>query len=152
TEEVLLGMASALQRETGLRRLCMAGGVALNSVANGRILRETAFDEVYIQPSAGDGGGAGGGALYAHHTGVGNPRRFVMEHAFWGEEHGPDAIERFLRREGVAYTRIDDEQRLIERVVESLQRGQVVGWSQGRFEWGPRSLGNRSILADPRRA
>jgi len=152
TEEILLAMATTLQRETGLRRLCLAGGVALNSVANGRIVRETAFDEVYIQPSAGDGGGAVGAALYAHHAVLGHPRRFVMEHAFWGEVHGPDVIERFLRRESIAYTRIDDEERLIERVVDGLQRGKVVGWSQGRFEWGPRSLGNRSILADPRRA
>jgi carbamoyltransferase len=83
TEEILLAMAQALQRDTGLRRLCMAGGVALNSVANGRILRETAFDEVYVQPSAGDGGGAIGAALYAYHTVLGNRRRFVMEHAFW---------------------------------------------------------------------
>ena len=152
TEEILLAMARTLQRDTGLRKLCMAGGVALNSVANGRILRETPFDEVYIQPSAGDGGGAIGAALYAHHTVLGNPRRFVMEHAFLGEAHGPDVVERFLRRENVSYARIDDEQRLIERVVDGLQRGSVVGWSQGRFEWGPRSLGNRSILADPRRA
>jgi len=152
TEEILLAMATTLQRETGLRRLCLAGGVALNSVANGRIVRETAFDEVYIQPSAGDGGGAVGAALYAHHAVLGHPRRFVMEHAFWGEAHGPDVIERFLRRESIAYTRIDDEERLIERVVDGLQRGKVVGWTQGRFEWGPRSLGNRSILADPRRA
>jgi len=152
TEEILLAMATTLQRETGLRRLCLAGGVALNSVANGRIVRETAFDEVYIQPSAGDGGGAVGAALYAHRAVLGHPRRFVMEHAFWGEVHGPDVIERFLRRESIAYTRIDDEERLIERVVDGLQRGKVVGWSQGRFEWGPRSLGNRSILADPRRA
>jgi carbamoyltransferase len=152
TEEILLAMARTLQRDTGLRKLCMAGGVALNSVANGRILRETPFDEVYIQPSAGDGGGAIGAALYAHHTVLGKPRRFVMEHAFLGEAHGPDVVERFLRRENVSYARIDDEQRLIERVVDRLQRGSVVGWSQGRFEWGPRSLGNRSILADPRRA
>jgi carbamoyltransferase len=151
TEEILLAMAQALQRDTGLRRLCMAGGVALNSVANGRILRETAFDEVYVQPSAGDGGGAIGAALYAHHTVLGNRRRFVMEHAFWGEAHSPDVTERFLRRENIPYVRIDDEERLIERVVDRLQCGKVVGWSQGRFEWGPRALGNRSILADPRR-
>jgi len=152
TEEILLTMARALHRDTGLRRLCMAGGVALNSVANGRILRETAFDEVYVQPSAGDGGGAIGAALYAYHTVLGRPRRFVMEHAFWGEEHAPDATERFLRQENIPYTRIDDEERLIERVVDRLQCGKVVGWSQGRFEWGPRALGNRSILADPRRS
>src|SRR2546427_12705059 len=130
----------------------MAGGVGLNSVANGRILRETAFDEVYVQPSAGDGGGAIGAALYVYHTVLGNPRRFVMEHAFWGEEHPLDVTERFLRQENIPYERIDDEERLIERVVDRLQRGKVVGWSQGRFEWGPRALGNRSILADPRRA
>ena len=151
TEEILLTMAQALQRDTGLRRLCMAGGVALNSVANWRILRETAFDEVYVQPSAGDGGGAIGAALYAYHTVLGNRRRFVMEHAFWGEAHSPDVTERFLRRENIPYVRIDDEERLIERVVHRLQCGKVVGWSQGRFEWGPRALGNRSILADPRR-
>lgn len=151
TEEILLTMAQALQRDTGLRRLCMAGGVALNSVANWRILRETAFDEVYVQPSAGDGGGAIGAALYAYHTVLGNRRRFVMEHAFWGEAHSPDVTERFLRRENIPYVRIDDEERLIERVVDRLQCGKVVGWSQGRFEWGPRALGNRSILADPRR-
>src|SRR6267142_895378 len=152
TEEILLTMARALHRDTGLRRLCMAGGVALNSVANGRILRETAFDEVYVQPSAGDGGGAIGAALYAYHTVLGRPRRFVMEHAFWGEEHAPDATERFLRQENIPYTRIDDEERLIERVVDRLQCGKVVGWSQGRSEWGPRARGNRSILADPRRS
>lgn len=150
TEEILLTMARALQRDTGLRRLCMAGGVALNSVANGRILRETAFDEVYVQPSAGDGGGAIGAALYAYHTVLGNRRRFVMEHVFWGEAHSPEVTERFLRRENIPYARIDDEERLIERVVDRLQGGKVVGWSQGRFEWGPRALGNRSILADPR--
>lgn len=151
TEEILLAMARALQRDSGLRKLCLAGGVALNSVANGRIARETAFDEVYIQPSAGDGGGAIGAALYAYHTVLGKPRRFVMEHAFWGEEHPAEATERFLRRESIRYARIDDEERLIERVVDRLQAGNVVGWSQGRFEWGPRALGNRSILADPRR-
>ncbi len=151
TEEILLTMARALQRETGLRKLCMAGGVALNSVANGRILRETPFDEVYVQPSAGDGGGAIGAALYAYHTVLGKPRQFVMEHAYWGEEHPLDVSERFLRQENIPYERIDDEERLIERVVDRLQGGKVVGWSQGRFEWGPRALGNRSILADPRR-
>ena len=113
-------------------------------------MRETAFDEVYVQPSAGDGGGAIGAALYAYHTVLGNRRRFVMEHAFWGEAHSPDVTERFLRRENIPYARIDDEERLIERVVDRLQGGKVVGWSQGRFEWGPRALGNRSILADPR--
>jgi carbamoyltransferase len=152
TEEAVLAMARAVQRETGLRRLCLAGGVALNSVANGRVLREAGFEELYIQPAAGDGGSAVGAALWAHHAVLGHPRRFVMEHAAWGEEHGPDAVEGFLRGENIAYERLDDEDKLLSRVAEWLAKGRVVGWAQGRFEWGPRALGHRSILADPRRA
>ncbi len=152
TEEILLGMARHVFKETGLNRLCMAGGVALNSVANGRILRETPFEEIYIQPSAGDGGGAIGAALYAHHGLLGRPRGPVMEHAYWGEEHGPAQIEKFLKETGIRYHRFDDEEELIARIVDRLQEGKVVGWVQGRFEWGPRALGHRSIIADPRRA
>jgi carbamoyltransferase len=152
TEEALLAMARAARRETGLTRLCLAGGVALNSVANGRILREAGFDELYVQPAAGDGGGAVGAALYAYHAVFGRPRSFVMEHASWGEAHSPDAVEDFLRSENIPYERIECEERLVARVVDWLEKGKVVGWSQGRFEWGPRALGQRSILADPRRA
>jgi carbamoyltransferase len=152
TEEALLQMAQSAYRETGLKRLCMAGGVALNSVANGRILRETPFDELYVQPSAGDGGGAIGAALYGYHMVLGKPRQFIMEHAYWGEEHGPDATESFLKQQAIPYRRIENEDKLIAYVVDRLQDGKVIGWSQGRFEWGPRALGNRSILADPRRA
>lgn len=152
TEEVLLKMAQQVHRETGFKRLCMAGGVALNSVANGRILRETPFEELYVQPSAGDGGGAIGAALYGYHVVLGKPRQFIMEHAYWGEEHGPDETERFLKEGGISYRRIGDEEKLIEYVVDQLGEGKVIGWSQGRFEWGPRALGNRSIIADPRRA
>jgi len=150
-EEVLLKMAHDAHRETGLRRLCMAGGVALNSVANARILRETPFEEMYIQPSAGDGGGAVGAALFAHHMVLGGPRAFIMEHAYWGEQPGPGEVEDFLNDQGVRYQRLDDEDALIERIVDRLQEGEVIGWFQGRSEWGPRALGNRSILADPRR-
>src|SRR5919108_4383826 len=150
-EEALLQMAQYAYRATGLKRLCMAGGVALNSVANGKILRQTDFEELYIQPSAGDGGGAIGAALYAYHMVLGKPRGFVMEHAYWGEEHGPGEIEMFLKESGIRYQRFDDEGQLLERVVDRLQEGKVVGWFQGRFEWGPRALGNRSVLADPRR-
>ena len=152
TEEVLLKMAHCAFKETGAKNLCMAGGVALNSVANGRILRETPFEQIYIQPAAGDGGGAIGAALYAHHMVLGQPRSFVMEHAYWGEEHPPENIESFLQEKGIRYQRLEKEEKLIEQVIDRLQKGQVVGWSQGRFEWGPRALGNRSILADPRRA
>lgn len=151
TEEVLLNMAHCLYKETGLKRLCMAGGVALNSVANGRILRETPFEEIYVQPAAGDGGGAIGAALYAYHVVLGKPRTFIMEHAYWGEEHSPSQIEKFLKENNIHYERHEDEERLIERVVDRLQEGKVIGWYQGRFEWGPRALGHRSILADPRR-
>lgn len=152
TEEVLVNMAREVHKEMGLKKLCMAGGVALNSVANGRILRETAFEELYIQPSAGDGGGAVGAALYAYHTVLGKPRGFVMEHPYWGQQHAHNDVETFLKQNGIRYERLDQEEKLIERVVDHLQNGKVVGWSQGRFEWGPRALGNRSILADPRRA
>ncbi|MEE8113291.1 MAG: carbamoyltransferase C-terminal domain-containing protein, partial [Nitrososphaerales archaeon] len=137
---------------TGLKKLCMAGGVALNSVANGKILRETPFEEIYIQPAAGDGGGALGAALYAYHMVLGKPRRFVMEHAYWGAEYRPGEIEKFLKESNIHYQRLDDDEELMDRVVDRLQAGKVIGWFEGRFEWGPRALGHRSILADPRRA
>jgi carbamoyltransferase len=151
-EEALLHLARHAHRETGLPRLCLAGGVALNSVANGRILRETPFEEIYVQPAAGDGGGAVGAALYAYHMVLGQPRGFVMEHAYWGEAHSAATVEQFLRDEGIPSRRFDDEDQLVAHVADQLQDGKVVGWFQGRFEWGPRALGHRSILADPRRA
>ncbi len=152
TEEVMVHLAQSAYKQTGLKKLCMAGGVALNSVANGRILKETPFEELYIQPSAGDGGGAIGAALYGYHMILGKPRQFIMEHAYWGQEHGPDETERFLKEGSIPYRSIEDEDKLIAYVVDRLQEGKVIGWSQGRFEWGPRALGNRSIIADPRRA
>ncbi len=151
TEEVLLTMANQAYQETGLKNLCMAGGVALNSVANGKILKQTPFEQIYIQPSAGDGGGALGAALFAYHMVLAKPRKFVMEHAYWGEKHGNGEIDSFLKENAIPHERIENEERLIERVADQLSGGKVVGWYQGRFEWGPRALGNRSILADPRR-
>ncbi|MFQ5409748.1 MAG: carbamoyltransferase [Anaerolineales bacterium] len=151
TEEMLLRMANEAHQRTGLSKLCMAGGVALNSVANGRILQETPFEEVFIQPAAGDSGGALGAALYAYHVLLGQPRKFVMEHAYWGKAYGEDEIERVLREQGLKYEHLSDDA-LTDRVVDALQREQVVALYQGRFEWGPRALGNRSILADPRSA
>ncbi|MGC2001295.1 MAG: carbamoyltransferase [Candidatus Acidiferrales bacterium] len=150
TQECMLEMASNLQRETGHKKLCMAGGVALNSVANARILRETSFDEIYIQPAAGDDGAALGAALWAHHTLFGNPRAFHMDHAHWGRAYSPAEISAFLKDTGIAHEPLDNEDQLLDRIVSRLVQGQVVGWFQGRFEWGPRALGNRSILADPR--
>ncbi len=151
TEEALLRMANALYAETGLKKLCMAGGVALNSVANGKILRETPFEDIYVHPAAGDSGGAIGAAMYVYHAILGKPRSFVMNHAYWGQEHSASDIESFLKEENIPFERIENEDVLLQRVTDKLQQGKVVGWYQGRFEWGPRALGNRSIIADPRR-
>jgi carbamoyltransferase len=150
TEEVLLKIVRSLHQETGLSKLCLAGGVALNSVANGRILRETPFRELFIQPAAGDGGGALGAALYAYHGLLGRPRTFVLEHAYWGQAYKEKEIEEFLKQSGHRYESMADEPSLVDRVVAALLKQKVVGFFQGRFEWGPRALGNRSILADPR--
>jgi carbamoyltransferase len=151
TEDILLKMAKHLRRETGMKNLSMAGGVALNSVANGRILRESAFEDLFIQPAAGDSGGAVGAALHAWHVLLGKPRKYVMEHAYLGQGSDEDEIHGFLDQNSIRYEDEGDEI-LLPRVVEELMAGKVVGWFQGRFEWGPRALGNRSILADPRRA
>ncbi len=151
TEEILLKLVLDLHQRIGSDRLCLAGGVALNSVANGRILRETPFREVFIQPAAGDGGCALGAALYAHHAVLGHPREFVMEHAFWGKGYGEDEISAFLRSENIPHLYLPEEAAMAERTVDALLGGKTIGFFQGRFEWGPRALGNRSILADPRR-
>jgi len=150
TEEAILGMVRHLHRATGSDNLCIAGGVALNSVANGRIVREGPFKNVYIQPAAGDSGGALGAALYAWHVLLGKPRTFVMDHAYWGAEYSPAETAAFLQEQGLPYREVDDD-RLLDELVDDLTGGRVIGWFQGRFEWGPRALGNRSILADPRR-
>jgi carbamoyltransferase len=150
TEELLLAMARHLHEQTGLKRLCIAGGVGLNSVANGRILRETPFEELYVQPAAGDGGGALGAALWAYNTLLGKPRTFKMDHAYWGRCYSPGEISAFLEENNILHRRIENDSELLDLVVERLIQGKVVGWFQGRFEWGPRALGNRSILADAR--
>jgi carbamoyltransferase len=150
TEEILLAMARNLAQESGEKRLCMAGGVALNSVANQRILRESSFDELYIQPAAGDDGGALGAALWADSMLLGNSRRFRMDHAYWGESYSSVQIVDFLTSHGIPHRVVESEDSLLDDVVGALQGGKVIGWFQDRFEWGPRALGNRSILADPR--
>ena len=152
TEEALLEMANYAYKRTGLKNLCMAGGVALNSVANGRILRETPFEGVWIQPAAGDSGGALGAALYVYHVLLGQPRKFVMEHAYWGQSFSPDEVKTAIEATGRAYRYEEDQERLAELMVEDMLAGKVISLFQNRFEWGPRALGNRSILADPRSA
>jgi carbamoyltransferase len=150
TEEIILKLANSLHKETGLTKLCLAGGVGLNSVANGRILRETPFKDLFIQPAAGDGGGALGAALHAYHGLMGKPRTFILEHAYWGKQYSEQEIKTFLETNNISYENVPDESKLISRIVDDLVEGKVVGLFQGRFEWGPRALGNRSILADPR--
>ena len=150
TEEVLLGMARNVQKQTGLKRLCIAGGVGLNSVANSRILRETDFEELYVQPAAGDGGGALGAALWAYNTLLGKPRNFTMKHAYWGRANSEAEISQFLTQNNIPFRKLKGEDELLDTVVDRLMNAKVIGWSQGRFEWGPRALGSRSILADPR--
>jgi carbamoyltransferase len=152
TEDVVIRMAAEACRRAGTRTLCMAGGVALNSVANGRLIREGIVDDLFIQPAAGDSGGALGAALYAHHVLLGQPRRFTLDHAYWGQDY-PEAESAAVVAEnarGMDHERLDDDERLTDRVVEALLDGKVVAWFRDRFEWGPRALGNRSILADPR--
>ncbi|MBI3012385.1 MAG: hypothetical protein HYY63_02050, partial [Elusimicrobia bacterium] len=150
TEEIMVKMANHLHKTTGLKKLCLAGGVALNSVANYRILRETPFEEIYIQPAAGDSGGAIGAALYAYHVLLGKPRVFTMEHAYWGKTYGNGDVHNFLTSNQISHQRIDEDEKLFDRIIDALLQGKVIGWYQGGFEWGPRALGNRSILADAR--
>jgi carbamoyltransferase len=150
TEDIMLKMARHAHAVTGSKRLVIAGGVALNSVANGRIIKETPFENVYIQPAAGDSGGALGAALYAYHVLLNNPRDFVMEHAYWGQEYPEDEMKAAIEARGFPYERIDDDEKLLDQVVDRLTQRKVVSWFRGRFEWGPRALGHRSILADPR--
>jgi carbamoyltransferase len=152
TEEILLRMVRHACARSQTTRLCMAGGVALNSVANGRILRETPVTDLYVQPAAGDSGAALGAALFVHHQILGAPRGFVMEHAYWGEDLDPNRIRATAAGSGMRHVECPDEAELFDRTVDLLQHGGVIGWAQGGFEWGPRALGNRSILADPRRS
>ncbi|WP_265942361.1 carbamoyltransferase [Dechloromonas sp. A34] len=154
TEEVVLRLTRAIARDTGARNLCLAGGVALNCLANSRILRESGFEEVWIQPAAGDAGAAIGAALLAHHE-LGGDRPLGrgiddMAGALLGPAYSQAEIEAELNKVGARYVVLDDPE-LIAATASALATGQIVGWMQGRMEFGPRALGNRSILADPRR-
>jgi carbamoyltransferase len=154
TEEIMLRMARHVHRETGQKNLCLAGGVALNCVGNGRLLREGPFERLWIQPAAGDAGGALGVALTVHHKVLGNPRVVPqrgdsMRGSYLGPLFSDDEIARQLDAAGAVYERLD-EAALLDRTAELLASEKVVGWFQGRMEFGPRALGNRSILGDPR--
>jgi len=154
TEEVVLRLTRSLSQETGIRNLCLAGGVALNCVANGKVLRDGAFERVWIQPAAGDAGGALGAALAAHHVHLGNERNTnndldSMAGGYLGPEYSTTEVRRDLDAAGAKYSEVNDEE-LISRTADALAEGKAVGWMQGRMEFGPRALGARSILADPR--
>ena len=154
TEEVMLRLARTLHRETGAENLCMAGGVALNCVGNGRILREGPFRGLWIQPAAGDAGGAVGAALAAWHQFDERPRESygpddAMQGSYLGPSFSNEEIEDFLNKQAIPYTRLSD-QTLFERVARDLDSGKVVGWFNGRMEFGPRALGGRTILGDAR--
>jgi carbamoyltransferase len=149
-EEAYLHLVRAAQRRTGSKNLCLAGGVALNAVANGRILPETDFEHLYVQPAAGDSGIAVGAAYHVWNQELSRPRGFVMEHAYTGPQFTEAECAEAIAEAGFEFERLHDEQ-LFAHVAERLADGDVVGWFQGRMEFGPRALGNRSIVTDPRR-
>jgi carbamoyltransferase len=167
-EETFFHRLRWLHGRTGVKALCLAGGCAMNSVANGKIFANTDFREVFIQSAAGDAGTALGAAQYVWHQVLGRPRSFAMAHSYWGPEFSDDELALALaeafpgfapkgegapwRHQDLEIRRHADEHALVQQVARALAAGEVVGWFQGRTEWGPRALGNRSILADPRRS
>ncbi|HZT46174.1 MAG TPA: carbamoyltransferase N-terminal domain-containing protein [Gaiellaceae bacterium] len=153
TERAVVNLARAAHRRTGSRNLCFAGGVALNALANRRILEETEIERLFVPPAPGDSGAALGAALYVEHVVLGRRDRVALEHAYWGSRYSSGEIRSALEAaDGVEYRELPDEEAVLSETVDALAAGQVVGWFQGRFEFGPRALGNRSILADPRAA
>jgi carbamoyltransferase len=154
-EEVYLGMLKNLAERTGLKAVCLAGGVAFNCLANGKIFDATPFEKIYVHPAAGDGGLAVGAAFYVWHQILGKPRSFVMDQAYWGPDYSREEIRRAIESNGLAQNGCAiaelPEQELTKRSAAIIGNGKILGWFQGRAEWGPRALGNRSIVADPRR-
>jgi len=156
TEEMVLRLARTAQELTGSKNLVMAGGVALNCVANGKLLGSNIFEKVWIQPAAGDAGGALGAAYAAHHIWAGRERQLTkeladqMQGSYLGPAFSIQDVERLCRKFQASSDHFDNSQELAARTASLLAEGKIVGWCQGRMEWGPRSLGNRSILGDPR--
>lgn len=155
-EEVYLGMLKKLANRTGLKAVCLAGGVAFNCVANGKIFDATPFEQVCVHPAAGDGGLSVGAAFFVWHQILGKPRSFVMDHAYWGPAYSPEEIchavdSSGLAKKGCVMSELGEPE-LVRRAAAIIADGKILGWFQGRAEWGPRALGNRSIVADPRRS
>jgi carbamoyltransferase len=164
-EDRFFALVRALGKRTGMNKLALAGGCAMNSLANGKLFERTDVKDVFIQAASGDAGTSLGAALYVHYAVLGTPRNgFVMEHSYWGPAYDEQEIRRAIAgalpesggRDGlwgeIRIETVPEEDRLAEETAKAIARGDVVGWYQGRSEWGPRALGNRSILADPRRA
>ncbi len=158
-EEAFFHLLNHVASETKMNSLALAGGCAMNSVANGKIFNHTPFKEVYIQSAAGDSGGSIGAAYAVWHQLLNQPRAFEMRHSYWGPSYSVNQIQSLLQERSTdidtaqcTITRFDNELPLCQRTAQAISEGKVIGWFQGRMEWGPRALGNRSILGDPRRA
>ena len=146
TEEAIMAMLNVLYKETKCKNLCIAGGCALNSVANGKILRNTPFKNIFIQPSAGDGGTSFGAAFYAYNTILNKKRNYVLTMPYFGPGYTTDQIKNFLDKNNIKYSTFKNRKELLKKTAELLFKDHVIGWFQGRMEWGPRALGCRSIL------
>ena len=157
-EEAYFGLANSLQAKTGMKTLCLAGGCGYNSVANGLVFDRSPYRELYIPAAAGDAGGAIGAAYWVWNEELRNPRSFVMDHAYWGPEYDDGAVDKAvqarladLEEAQCTMRRVRNDRELCMLTADQIAKGNVVGWFQGRMEWGPRALGNRSIVCDPRR-
>jgi carbamoyltransferase len=150
TEEIILHLLNRLHAKTKSPNVCLTGGVAMNSVANGKVTRQTPFEHVYIPAGAADNGTSFGAAFYVWHRVLGQPRSFIQDHAYWGSAFGDDQCAAAIREAGLPFESFD-ESGLIDRTTDLLIDGKVAGWYQGRMEFGARALGNRSLIADPRR-
>jgi carbamoyltransferase len=149
TDTIIVKMAQHMEKETRMKYLCLAGGVALNCVSNSRILEHTGFKDVFVQPAAGDAGGSVGAAYYVYNTLLGNTRIYSMDHVFLGPEFSGERIETLLKQKNIPFNKFDRE-KLLQETAKLLIKQKVIGWFQGRMEFGPRALGNRSIIADAR--
>lgn len=148
TDEVILHLARYLHEKTGLANLCLAGGVALNCVSNGRLMHSGLFRKIFVQPAANDAGTALGAAFYIWNQLLGNKRSFIMRHSYWGPQYSDAEVLVALKRNGIRkYSKVRN---IAGEIARRLADGNIIGWFQGRVEWGPRALGNRSLLADPR--
>ena len=151
SEEVILDIAKTVYKITKQENLCIAGGVGLNSVANGLLLRRGSFKRIFVQPAAGDDGASMGAAFYAYHQLLGKKRSFKLENCYFGEDFKDSDILIFLKKKKIRYRKIENEDKLTDFLASEIAGGKVIGFFHGRSEWGPRALGARSIIADPRR-